>query len=67
MFLSKLSRKGSKMETEFKLDDLCRNCGEKYGLHRKGDNACPLRDDLNPQRIVAYRDDSAFEKWEDHV
>lgn len=49
----------------YHLDDICNRCGEYYGEHRSKDDACPIRDDIQPQRITGFYHNKIFSNWRD--
>ncbi len=50
------------VEIEAKLNRICAKCGEYFARHKVSNN-CPVRDDLQPQRFVGYKEDQYFEEW----
>lgn len=50
-------------DVEDKLNRICAKCGEHYGRHKFNGGLCPVRDDIQPQRFVGYREDQVFEEW----
>lgn len=50
-------------DVEARLNRVCAKCGEHYGRHKANGNLCPMRDDLQPQRFVGYKENQVFEEW----
>lgn len=47
------------------LHRVCVKCGEYFGRHKSTASECPVRDELQPQRFVGYKENQFFEEWID--